>query len=159
MRIRRANRSDAENILMMIKELAEYEQAPDQVEATTKHLDETLFSERPNVFCDLVEVDGNVVGMAIWFLNYSTWQGRHGIYVEDLYVREVARGKGFGTALLSHLASICLQEGYGRLQWWVLDWNEPAIEFYRNIGAQAMDEWTVFRVSDEALKSLAERQA
>ena len=155
MKIRRANKSDVAVILDLIRELAEYEQAPDQVEATTLDLERTLFAEDPRVFCDLVEVDGLIAGMALWFLNYSTWQGRHGIYLEDLYVRPDFRGKGYGKALLSHLASICVNEGYGRLQWWVLDWNEPAIEFYRSIGAEAMDEWTVFRVSGKELERLA----
>lgn len=153
--IRRANKVDAQQILDLINELAEYEQAPDQVQATISNLEETLFSDDPRVFCDLVDVDGEVAGMAIWFLNYSTWQGKHGIYLEDLYVRPEFRGQGYGKALLIHLAKICRQEGYGRLQWWVLDWNQPAIDFYRGLGAEAMDEWTVFRVSGEELDQLA----
>lgn len=153
--IRRANKVDAQQILDLINELAEYEQAPDQVQATISNLEKTLFSDDPRVFCDLVDVDGEVAGMAIWFLNYSTWQGKHGIYLEDLYVRPEFRGQGYGKALLIHLAKICRQEGYGRLQWWVLDWNQPAIDFYRGLGAEAMDEWTVFRVSGEELDQLA----
>jgi GNAT superfamily N-acetyltransferase len=102
----------------------------------------------------LVEVDGDVAGMAIWFLNYSTWQGKHGIYLEDLFVKPEYRGRGYGKALLQHLAQICNEKGYGRFQWWVLDWNSPAIEFYRSLGAVAMDEWTVYRVSGEELKRL-----
>jgi GNAT superfamily N-acetyltransferase len=92
--------------------------------------------------------------MAIWFLNYSTWQAKHGIYLEDLYIKPEFRAKGYGKALLKHLAQICDREGYGRLQWWVLDWNSPAIEFYRSFGAEAMDEWTVYRTSGQALKDL-----
>ena len=114
----------------------------------------TLFSEDPKVFCDVVEVDGDIAGMAIWFLNYSTWQGKHGIYLEDLFIKPEFRGRGYGKALLQHLARICEEQGYGRFQWWVLDWNSPAIEFYRNLGAVAMDEWTVYRVFGDALKEL-----
>ena len=156
MNIRRANKLDAQQILDLINELAEYEQAPDQVHATIENLLETLFTEEPRVFCDLVDVDGEVAGMAIWFLNYSTWQGKHGIYLEDLYIRPQFRGQGYGKALLVHLAKVCREEGYGRLQWWVLDWNTPAIDFYERLGAEPMDEWTVFRVSGVELSRLAE---
>lgn len=156
MNIRRANKLDAQQILDLIKELAEYEQAPDQVQATIENLLETLFTEEPRVFCDLVDVDGEVAGMAIWFLNYSTWQGKHGIYLEDLYIRPQFRGQGYGKALLVHLAKICRDECYGRLQWWVLDWNTPAIDFYESLGAEPMNEWTVFRVSGVELSRLAE---
>ncbi len=159
MRIRRANKSDASEVLRLIQELADYERAPDAVEASEADLIATLFTEEPRVFCDLVEVDDHgtprVVGMALWFLNYSTWQGKHGIYLEDLFVRPEFRGRGFGKSLLVHLARICMDQGYGRLQWWVLDWNTPAIDFYKSIGAEAMDEWTVFRVSGKALADLA----
>lgn len=162
MRIRRANKGDAPVILQLIKELAAYERAPDAVEATEAHLLATLFASDPRVFCDLIEVqdevqhgETRVAGMALWFLNYSTWQGKHGIYLEDLFVRPEFRGNGYGKALLKHLAQICTAEGYGRLQWWVLDWNQSAIDFYRSIGAEAMDEWTVFRVSGQALADLA----
>lgn len=160
MRIRRANKSDASEVLRLIQELADYERAPDAVEASEADLIATLFTEEPRVFCDLVEVDDHgtprVVGMALWFLNYSTWQGKHGIYLEDLFVRPEFRGRGFGKALLVHLARIRMDQGYGRLQWWVLDWNTPAIDFYKSIGAEAMDEWTVFRVSGKALADLAD---
>ena len=113
-----------------------------EIEATEKELMETIFTSDPKVFCDLVEVDGEIAGMAIWFLNYSTWQGKHGIYLEDLFIKPEFRGRGYGKALLKHLAKICDEKGYGRFQWWVLDWNSPAIEFYRSLGAVAMDEWT-----------------
>jgi GNAT superfamily N-acetyltransferase len=162
LRIRRANKGDAPVILQLIKELAAYERAPDAVEATEADLLATLFASDPRVFCDLIEVqdevqngETRVAGMALWFLNYSTWQGKHGIYLEDLFVRPEFRGNGYGKALLKHLAQICTAEGYGRLQWWVLDWNQSAIDFYRSIGAEAMDEWTVFRVSGQALADLA----
>jgi len=156
MKIRAARRDEVSIILDLIKELAEYEKAPDQVEATENDLIATIFGADPKVFCDVVEVEEKVVGMAIWFLNYSTWQGKHGIYLEDLYIEPEYRGRGYGKALLQHLASICNERGYGRFQWWVLDWNSPAIEFYRSLGAEAMAEWTVYRVSGEPLRSLGD---
>ena len=154
MKIRPARSNEASIILQLIKDLAEYEKAPDEVRASEKELIETIFAENPKVFCDFVEVDGDIAGIAIWFLNYSTWQGKHGIYLEDLYVKPEYRGRGYGKALLQHLASICNERGYGRFQWWVLDWNSPAIEFYRSLGAEAMDEWTVYRVSGDPLRRL-----
>jgi GNAT superfamily N-acetyltransferase len=154
MNIRPARKEEVDIVLQLIHDLAHYEKAPDEVEATEKELLTTIFAEEPRVFCDLVEVDGDIAGMAIWFLNYSTWQGKHGIYLEDLFIKPEFRGRGFGKALLQHLARICEEKGYGRFQWWVLDWNSPAIEFYRSLGAVAMDEWTVYRVSGEALKDL-----
>jgi GNAT superfamily N-acetyltransferase len=154
MNIRPARKEEVGIVLQLIHDLAHYEKAPDEVEATEKELLTTIFAEEPRVFCDLVEVDGDIAGMAIWFLNYSTWQGKHGIYLEDLFIKPQFRGRGFGKALLQHLARICEEKGYGRFQWWVLDWNSPAIEFYRSLGAVAMDEWTVYRVSGEALKDL-----
>ncbi|NDA41368.1 MAG: GNAT family N-acetyltransferase [Actinobacteria bacterium] len=152
--IRSARPEESAIILRLIKDLAEYEKAPDQVEATESDLKATIFSKEPKVFCDVVEVDGEIVGMAIWFLNYSTWQGKHGIYLEDLFIKPEYRGRGYGKALLIHLAKLCEEKGYGRFQWWVLDWNSPAIDFYRSLGAEAMDEWTVYRVSGKALKDL-----
>jgi len=156
MQIRPARRDEVGIVLQLIHDLAVYERAPNEVEATEKELLETIFSNDPKVFCDLVEVDGEIAGMAIWFLNYSTWQGKHGIYLEDLFIKPEYRGRGYGKALLKHLAKICDDKGYGRFQWWVLDWNSPAIEFYRSLGAVAMDEWTVYRVSGQALKELGE---
>ncbi|NCW35395.1 MAG: GNAT family N-acetyltransferase [Actinobacteria bacterium] len=152
--IRSARSEESAVILQLIKDLAEYEKAPDQVEATESDLKATIFGKEPKVFCDVVEVDGEIAGMAIWFLNYSTWQGKHGIYLEDLFIKPEYRGRGYGKALLVHLAKLCEEKGYGRFQWWVLDWNSPAIEFYRSLGAEAMDEWTVYRVSGKALKDL-----
>lgn len=154
MKIRPALREEVGIVLQLIQDLAHYEKAPHEVEATEKELLETIFAPNPSVFCDVVEVDGEIAGMAIWFLNYSTWQGKHGIYLEDLFVKPEFRGRGYGKALLQHLAEICEEKGYGRFQWWVLDWNSPAIEFYRSLGAVAMDEWTVYRVSGTALKDL-----
>ena len=154
MKIRPAKREEVGEVLQLIQDLATYEKAPDQVEASEDDLLNTIFTKEPRVFCDLVEVDGQIAGMAIWFLNYSTWQAKHGIYLEDLYIKPEFRARGYGKALLKHLAQICDKEGYGRLQWWVLDWNSPAIEFYRSFGAEAMDEWTVYRTSGQALKDL-----
>ena len=154
MQIRPARCDEVGIVLQLIHDLAVYEKAPNEVEATEKELLETIFSSDPKVFCDLVEVDGEIAGMAIWFLNYSTWQGKHGIYLEDLFIKPEYRGRGYGKALLKHLAKICDDKGYGRFQWWVLDWNSPAIEFYRSLGAVAMDEWTVYRVSGQALNEL-----
>jgi GNAT superfamily N-acetyltransferase len=155
MTIRPASIDDTDEILALIYELALYEKAPDDAKATREQIIESFFTDDPKVFCEIVEVDGSVAGFAIWFLNYSTWQGKHGIYLEDLFVRPQYRGKGFGKALLKHLAAICEDRGYGRFQWWVLDWNQPAIDFYKSLGAVAMDEWTVFRVSEQALTQLA----
>lgn len=155
MHIRTATIEDSEEILALIYELALYEKAPEEAKATKEQIIDSFFSHDPKVFCEIVEEGGAVAGFAIWFLNYSTWQGKHGIYLEDLYVRPEYRGRGFGKALLQHLAGICEEKGYGRFQWWVLDWNTPAIDFYKSLGAQAMDEWTVYRVSGDALTSLA----
>ncbi len=154
MKIRPAKREEVGDVLQLIQDLATYEKAPDQVQASEDDLLNTIFAKEPRVFCDLVEVDGQIAGMAIWFLNYSTWQAKHGIYLEDLYIKPEFRARGYGKALLKHLAQICDREGYGRLQWWVLDWNSPAIEFYKSFGAEAMDEWTVYRTSGQALKDL-----
>ena len=154
MKIRPAKSEEVGEVLQLIQDLATYEKAPEQVEASKEDLLNTIFVKDPRVFCDLVEVDGQIAGIAIWFLNYSTWQAKHGIYLEDLYIKPEFRARGYGKALLKHLAQICDKEGYGRLQWWVLDWNSPAIEFYKSLGAEAMDEWTVYRTSGQALKDL-----
>jgi GNAT superfamily N-acetyltransferase len=155
MQIRPATAADTEEILALIYELAVYEKAPDDAKATHQQIIDGFFGENPKVFCEIVEVDDAIAGLAIWFLNYSTWQGKHGIYLEDLFIRPQYRGKGYGKALLKHLAAICEERGYGRFQWWVLDWNTPAIEFYKSLGAKAMDNWTVYRVSEDALTQLA----
>ena len=152
--IRPAKVGDLPEILQLIKDLAVYEKAEHEVLATVEELERTLFGEVPKVFAHVVDVDGKVVGIAIWFLNYSTWLGKHGIYLEDLYVQPEFRGQGFGLGLLKELARICVERGYPRFQWWVLDWNSPAIEFYSSHGAVAMDEWTVHRITGEALKKL-----
>ena len=157
MTIRPATIEDTEEMLALIYELALYEKAPEEAKATAEQIQESFFGENPQVFCEIVEVDGEIAGFAIWFLNYSTWLGKHGIYLEDLFIRPQFRGKGFGKALLKHLAAICEKRGYGRFQWWVLNWNEPSIEFYKSLGAIAMDEWTIYRVSGGALTELAKQ--
>ncbi len=157
MNIRRARPDDVTSILRLISELAEYEQALDEVKVTKSQIIEHFFCTDPKVFCDLVESEeGSVVGFAVWFLNYSTWTGTHGIYLEDLFVEPEFRGRGYGRSLLVHLARICVQEGYQRFQWWVLNWNTPSIEFYRSLGAQPMDEWTTYRVTGDALRQLGD---
>lgn len=139
----------------MIGELAAYERAPEAAQATEPQLEEALFGPQPAAFALIAEADGTPVGFALWFRNFSTWTGTHGVYLEDLYVRPEARGGGHGKALLAALAEICVARGYERFEWSVLDWNEPSIGFYRSIGAQPMDEWTVFRLTGEALHNLA----
>jgi GNAT superfamily N-acetyltransferase len=153
--IRFAGPADTALILSFIRELAEYEKLALEVVATHEDLHEALFGEKPRVFCDIAEIDGEAAGFALWFYNFSTFRGRHGIYLEDLYVRPAFRSNGIGRSLLSHLARRCRDEGLPRLEWWVLDWNEPALRFYRSIGAEPMSEWTVQRVSGEALERLA----
>jgi GNAT superfamily N-acetyltransferase len=153
--LRRARPGDEDGILACIRALAEYEKEPDAVRTTADDLRLSLFAESPSVFAHVVERDGQIVGIAVWFLNYSTWTGRNGIYLEDLFVRESERRGGYGRALLKALAELCVARGYGRFEWSVLDWNEPSIRFYRSIGAVGMDEWTVQRVSGKALARLA----
>lgn len=157
--IRPATREDVPCILELIRDLAEYERALDQVEATVEQLDGALFAEHPAVFAHVATHEGQVVGFALWFLNFSTWRGCHGIYLEDLYVRPDVRGHGYGKALLAELAATCVARGYARLEWWVLDWNAPAIGFYRSLGSEGMDEWTVHRLTGDSLRSLASTRA
>ena len=140
--------------MRLIHDLAVYEKAPDAVETNESEIGAALFAAEPKVFCSVADENGEVIGIAIWFLNFSTWQGKHGIYLEDLYIKPEYRGNGHGLAMLKYLASLCNERGYGRFRWWVLDWNTPAIEFYKSQGAIAMDEWTVYRVTGEALKKL-----
>ncbi|MEU7058058.1 GNAT family N-acetyltransferase [Streptomyces sp. NPDC046197] len=157
--IRTATPADVPVIHTLIRELAEYEKAPDEARATREQLFEALFGEHPAAFAHVAQApDGEVVGFALWFLNFSTWRGVHGIYLEDLYVRPEARGAGHGKALLRELARICAERGYERLEWSVLDWNRPSIAFYESLGARPQDEWTVYRLTDGALTALA-RQA
>ncbi|MHB1209144.1 MAG: GNAT family N-acetyltransferase [Acidimicrobiales bacterium] len=155
MLIRFATPPDVPVITQLIHELAHYERSADQAVVTDNEITTALFGEHPHVHCHVAEIDGEVVGFAIWFLNFSTWLGTSGLYLEDLYVREHVRGSGIGTALMRELARLCIERGYSRFQWWVLDWNQPSIEFYKSLGALAMDEWTVFRLSGDALQEFA----
>lgn len=156
--VRRARPEDVAEIVAMVRELAAYERAAEQAQATQAQFHEALFGPDPAVFAHVSEHPGDgpeLAGFALWFRNFSTWLGRPGIYLEDLYVRPELRGAGHGRALLSALAEECVSKGYGRLEWSVLDWNEPALGFYRRLGAEAMSEWTVHRVTGTALRELA----
>ncbi|MDQ1122445.1 GNAT family N-acetyltransferase [Microbacterium trichothecenolyticum] len=155
--LRPARAGDETGILACIQALADYEKEPDAVENTAEMIAATLFGDDPRAFAFVVEGEGEIRAIAIWFLTYSTWTGRHGIWLEDLYVHEQYRANGYGVALLAALAAECLDRGYSRLEWTVLDWNEPAIGFYRALGAEAMDEWTTRRVTGDALEALAAR--
>nr|WP_206038572.1 GNAT family N-acetyltransferase [Rhodococcus sp. 105337] len=139
----------------MIYDLAEYEKARHECTVTTEQIRAALFGPEPSVFGHVAEeADGTVVGVALWFRNFSTWDGVHGVYLEDLYVRPEHRGAGHGRALLAALAHECVERGYTRLSWSVLNWNEPSIGFYRSLGAVPQDEWTTFRLSGDALREL-----
>jgi GNAT superfamily N-acetyltransferase len=153
--IRTATPADAGLILRFITALAEYEKLLDEVEATEADIVRDLFGETPRVFCDIAEIDGAPAGFALWFYSYSTFVGRHGIYLEDLFVDPAARGAGAGRALLQNLARRCVDENLGRLEWTVLDWNASAIGFYDGLGAEAMGGWTARRLAGPALKALA----
>jgi GNAT superfamily N-acetyltransferase len=153
--VRPARRLDTPLIYDFVRQLAEYEKLLETVRATEQDIAIALWGASPRAYCEIVEADGEAVGFALWFYNFSTFRGRAGIYVEDLFVVPEARGLGAGKALLAGLAQRCIDENLGRLEWAVLDWNQPAIAFYDGIGAQAMDEWTVRRVSGDALERLA----
>jgi GNAT superfamily N-acetyltransferase len=153
--LRRARPGDEDGILECIHALATYEREPDTVETTAADLRATLFGAAPSVFAHVVEKDARIVAIAVWFLNYSTWTGRNGLYLEDLFVREEERRYGYGKALLRALAQVCVERGYRRFEWAVLDWNESAIGFYRSIGAVGLDEWRVQRLSGDALARMA----
>lgn len=149
--------ADAAIILQFVRELADYEREPDAVEATEPMIAEALFGETRGAEALIAEIDGTPVGFALFFHNFSTWTGKRGLYLEDLYVTPTARGSGAGKALLQRLAQIAIERGCARFEWSVLDWNTPAIDFYRAMGAVAMEEWTVQRVSGDALRRLAEQ--
>ena len=157
--IRPARPDDVPVILRLVRELADYEKSLDEVEMTPEQLSTALFPEArdPAAFGHVAEVDGQVVGMALWYLSFSTWTGTHGIWLEDLYVSPAHRGLGLGQELLRTLAGVCVERGYHRLEWWVLDWNEPSIGFYESIGAVAQDEWTRFRLDGPELAAHASR--
>ena len=153
--VRPAEPADVPVLLGLVRELAAYEREPDAVETTEPMLRDALFGDSPAASCHVAVLDGEVVGFALWYVTFSTWKGRPGLWLEDLFVRPAARGSGLGRALLQELASVCVSRGYPRLEWWVLDWNEPAIGFYRALGAAAQDEWTTYRVDGDALVRLA----
>lgn len=152
--IRQANADDAGLIVGFIAALAEYEQLSHEAKATEADILRDLFGADPKVFCQIAEWDGRPVGFTLWFYTYSTFQGRHGIWLEDLFVNPELRGKGIGKALLADLAQRCVAEGLGRFEWWVLDWNAPSIDFYKSQGGVMQDEWTKVRVEGDALVKL-----
>ncbi|MDB5638694.1 MAG: family acetyltransferase [Bradyrhizobium sp.] len=153
--IRRARPGEAGLVLSLIRELAEYQKLDHQVEATEAMIDAALFGDNPQLYCEIAEWAGEAAGFAIWFHNFSTFTGRPGIYLEDLFVRPAQRGKGIGKGLLIHLAKECVANDWSRLQWTVLNWNTPAIEFYKSLGAVLLDEWTICRLDGPALTALA----
>lgn len=155
-RIRRIERPDVGSVVELVHELAAYERAAESCTLTEPQLETALFGDTPSLFGHVAVVDQEVVGCSLWFLNFSTWQGVHGIYLEDLIVRSAHRGQGLGRALLVELARECARRGYARLEWSVLDWNEPAIGLYRSIGAASLDEWSIFRLTAAALARLGE---
>ncbi len=157
--IRPARPGEAGLVFSLVRELAAYERLLDAVDATEAMIDAALFGPAPRVFCDLAEWDGAPAGFALWFPNFSSFRGRHGIYLEDLYVRPAHRRRGIGRALLRHLARRCVAEGWTRFEWSVLDWNAPSIAFYRSLGAELLEEWTMCRVSGDALARLAQTGA
>ena len=157
--IRAAAPGDERGILRLIHALADYEKEPDAVETTEADLTAALFPAdgRPTAYAHVAEVDGEIVGIAVWFVSFSTWTGRNGIWLEDLFVDPAIRARGLGAGLLAALAKVCTDRGWTRLEWTVLDWNTPSIEFYRSLGAVPMDEWTTHRLSGDALAALAAR--
>jgi GNAT superfamily N-acetyltransferase len=155
--VREARESDLDRIRQLIIELAKYERAAHEVKTTTEQLRVTLFGPQPAAYALVAESGSQVVGFALYFRNFSTWEGVHGIYLEDLYVMPEYRGSGLGRALLMSLAGLAVERGYARLEWAVLDWNQPAIDFYRSLGAVAMDEWTVYRLTGGALTATGAR--
>lgn len=154
--IRPANINDCDTILQFVIDLAVYEKARHEVIADQSHIRATLFGQEPKAFALICEIDGQAVGFAVYFYNYSTWLGRHGIYLEDLYVAPEQRGSGAGKALLKELARIAVNNNCGRLEWSVLDWNEPAIKFYEAMAAKPQDGWTVYRLTGDSLIEFAE---
>jgi GNAT superfamily N-acetyltransferase len=152
--IREAAPADVPDILRLVHELAAYEREPDAVETTESMLTAALFGPAPSASCHVAELDGAVVGFALWYVTFSTWKGRPGLWLEDLFVQPGARGTGLGKALLKRLAAVCVERGYARFEWWVLDWNVDAQGFYRSVGARPEEDWTVWRVDGAALEEL-----
>jgi GNAT superfamily N-acetyltransferase len=153
--IRAARPADSALIFALVRELAGYEKLTAQVVSSEQAIAAALFAETPRLYCIIAEWDGEPAGFAVWFLNYSTFRGSHGIYIEDLFVRPAYRKRGIGTALMRHLARLCSGQGYARCEWAVLGWNAPGLAFYKTIGAEVMDEWRICRMSGEALRAFA----
>jgi len=153
--IRPARRADGALIFALVRELADYEKLSAEVDATEQTIASALFCDNPRLYCDVAEWNGEAAGFSTWFLNFSTFRGRHGLYVEDIFVRPAFRKRGIGKALMQRLARRCVDEGYARFEWAVLDWNAPSISFYRSIGAQVLDEWRICRLSGAALQDFA----
>jgi GNAT superfamily N-acetyltransferase len=153
-RLRPVRPADVPAVIGLVRELAEYERLTHECAMTGDQLRAALFGPAPALFGHVAEIDGEVVGYALWFLSFSTFRGTHGIYLEDLFVRPAHRSAGLGRALLSVLAEECVRRGYARLEWSVLDWNDPAIGFYRSLGAAPCEDWTMFRLTDDALAAL-----
>lgn len=156
--IRDAVIGDEDLVFEFIFALAKYEKLEHEVSANKEDIARDLFGKNPRVFCDIVEQNGEPIGFALWYYTYSTFRGKHGIWLEDLFVDPAARGSGAGKALMGHLAARCEREELARFEWWVLDWNKPSIDFYKSLGAVMQDEWTVCRVDGEALAKLAAQQ-
>ncbi|MDO9411149.1 MAG: GNAT family N-acetyltransferase [Pseudolabrys sp.] len=157
--IRAARAEDTQLIFDMVHELATYEKLADEVDATPEIIGAALFGKEPRLFCDIAEWNGEPAGQALWFMNFSSFRGRHGIYLEDLFVRPDYRGKGLGKALMARLAQRCVEQGLARFEWVVLDWNTPSIEFYKSIGADVLDDWKICRLSGPALQAFADKEA
>jgi len=157
--IRPVRPGEAGLVLAFVRELAEYEQLLDAVDATEAMIDAALFGPNPRVFCDIAEWDGEPAGFALWFPNFSTFRGRHGLYLEDLFVRPPFRRRGIGSALFGHLARRCVAEGWTRFEWAVLDWNAPSIAFYQSLGADLLQDWTICRLTGGALARLGAPEA
>ncbi|NOU50422.1 GNAT family N-acetyltransferase [Pseudoalteromonas sp. JBTF-M23] len=155
--IRPAEKSDAATILAFINSLAVYEKEPDAVFNTVSEIEKKLFCEHPTAHALICEQDGEAIGFAVYFFNYSTWLGKHGLYLEDLYVSQDKRGNGAGKAIMQYLAQLALEKDCGRFEWVVLDWNKPAIDFYDSIGAKPQSEWIIYRLSGDELRLFAEQ--
>ena len=157
--IRAARPDDAPLVFALVRELADYEKLSAQVDATQEMIAAALFCEQPRLYCDIAEWGGEAAGFSTWFLNFSTFRGRHGIYVEDIFVKPACRKRGIGKALMQRLARRCLEQNYARFEWAVLDWNTPSIAFYRSIGAEVLDAWRICRMSGKALAKFAHEGA
>ncbi len=153
--IRKAVPADTELIFSLIRELADYEKLSAEVGSDPQAIAAVLFAREPRVFCDIAEWDGEPAGFAVWFLNFSTFRGRYGMYLEDIFVRPAFRNRGIGRAMMLRLAQRCVEEGWGAFEWAVLGWNKPSIEFYKSLGAQVMDDWKICRLSGAALTKFA----